>query len=315
MTGSPFETLRLRAEADVAARFDPDKPVSRRPTWAPPLVLSGELLDICVTLKLLAPEDKPIARLWAQFADPKRVGRTLRQVNDDRLNAMPDVACRGFELHAGTARGKTHEVLFHAQRSGDGAWQTGPEWSRPGPSRWRFDSTDTVRLRQAVVLEQKILDGFSPAYRAAYPPETHGGALPECEQKLRDYQRALAEVQAADEQKYQAAVERHKLHRRAPALAAARVAEFVGGDMDAQMWLGGRLSGMCCICGRTLTDGKSLEIGVGPECIQTVRCRTPKGEFVRMVDAVADGRLVAVGGELQWASGRENTAAETEPAG
>ena len=35
---SPFETLRLRAEADVAARIDPNKPQSRRPSWPPPLV-------------------------------------------------------------------------------------------------------------------------------------------------------------------------------------------------------------------------------------------------------------------------------------
>jgi hypothetical protein len=38
----PREKLRLRAEAETAEREG-----SRRPTWAPALVLDGELLDVC----------------------------------------------------------------------------------------------------------------------------------------------------------------------------------------------------------------------------------------------------------------------------
>jgi len=113
-----FETLRQRAEAEVAQRFDKQ---NRRPSWAPPLVIDGELLELCIKLGLLTAVDKPIARLWATFADPKKVGRTLRESNKDREHAMPKIKCRRFDLYAGGKRGKRSEVLFEAQRYGDGA--------------------------------------------------------------------------------------------------------------------------------------------------------------------------------------------------
>ena len=49
---SPFEILRLRVEADVATHLDSNKPHSRRPSLAPPLVLDDELFDICIKLGL-----------------------------------------------------------------------------------------------------------------------------------------------------------------------------------------------------------------------------------------------------------------------
>jgi hypothetical protein len=57
--------------------------------------------------------------LWAQFADPKKLGRTLREGNSDADLAMPGISCRGFELHTGGARGNKSTALFQAQRYGD----------------------------------------------------------------------------------------------------------------------------------------------------------------------------------------------------
>lgn len=56
-----FEKLRQRAELDVAS----EEERSRRPSWAPPLIIDGELLEICHELGYLPPDGKPIARLWA----------------------------------------------------------------------------------------------------------------------------------------------------------------------------------------------------------------------------------------------------------
>jgi hypothetical protein len=252
MTGndSLFETLRLRVEADVAARLD--KRQYRRPSWAPPLVLGDELFDICIKLGLLTADDKPIGRLWAQFANPKKVGRVLREANWNKEHAMVGIACRGFELHAGGERGNKSAVLFQAQRYGDNKWETGPRWIEPygSPSR------ATCRAQ-------------------------------------------LAEAQAVDKQKYRAALERYELRRRATEFAGARVAELAG-DYDVQIRSAGRLCGHCCECFRLLTDPRSLEIGIGPECVQKVVWISPQGKFVRMIDAIADGRITVVNGELRW---------------
>jgi hypothetical protein len=287
-SNSPFEILRLRAEADTAARLDPDKPQTRRPSWAPPLVLTGELLDLCIKLGLLTSDDKPIARLWAQFASPKKVARVLREANVDQSLAMPEIACRGFELYAGGERGKKSRILFRTQRYGNGKWETGPNWYKP--SLWR--SFKTQRTQRQVDLLQKRVDSFT--------------GDPSCENPLRDFtaalhreQQLLAEGQAADQREYQACLEHYELGRRATELAAARVVEFAG-DYDVQVRLAGRLCGHCCECFRLLTDPKSLEIGIGPECVQKVCWVSPQGSLVRMIDAIADGRIAAVNGTLRW---------------
>jgi hypothetical protein len=285
---NPFETLRLRAEADVAARLDPNKSQSRRPSWAPPMELAGGLLELCIKLGLLAPEDKPIARLWAQFAGPKKLGRTLREGNSDTDLAMPGISCRGFELHAGGTRGNRFAALFHAQRYGNGQWQTGPRWHRPHP----YPSYETRRVQQQVDLLQRQVD----SYRGE----------PEWENPFRDFsrvlegqQQALAKSQADDQQKFQAELSRYELGHRVTELATARVAEFAG-DYDVQVHAAGRLYGHCCECGRLLTDHTSLERGIGPECLQKVLWISPQGDFVRMVDAIADGRITAINGQLRW---------------
>jgi Family of unknown function (DUF6011) len=297
----PFETLRLRAEADVATRIeDSDKPQSRRSSWAPPLVLTGELLEICIKLELLAAEDKPIARLWGRFADPKKVGRTLREANNDHDHAMVGIACRGFDLHAGAERGNRSTILFEAQRTADGNWRTGPRWIKP-----RHDPFGKVKsARWSAEHAQYFVDSYNdPRNPDPDKPAPHpifwDRPLRYFTNDLEYKQRLLAAAEAEEQERYQKALNRYALRHRATELAAARVAEFAG-DQDVQMRFAGRLCGHCCECGRTLTDPKSLEIGIGPECVQHVYWKRPEGGFVRMLDAIADGRIAAVNGELRW---------------
>lgn len=42
-------------------------------------------------------------------------------------------------------------------------------------------------------------------------------------------------------------------------------------EEDRAQHLRRRLVGACSSCGRTLTDPKSVELGIGPECIERVR--------------------------------------------
>ncbi len=282
---SPFENLRERAEADIAERTDHDKPQSRRPSWAPPLVLSGELLDLCIKLKLPITADKPIARLWAQFADPKQVGRVLREGNRDRKNAMPEITCRGFELYAGDKRGKRSELLFEAQRRWDGKWQVGPYPSSPS-----HDPFYAVHHAQQKVREYQTWVDRHPEV------QHYADELARCQQ-------TLADAEAKEQQRFQKATERYQWRERATELAAARVAEFAG-NQDVEMRFAGQLCGQCCECFRLLTDPKSREIGIGPECVQHALCLSPQGKFVRIIDAIADGRIAAVDGELRWLGGR-----------
>ena len=71
---------------DLANEAVADYLGDRRPTWAPPLVLDGEPVSVLRYLSML--DDKPIARLWAQFTSPEH----------------GDLQCVGFELRAGTTR-------------------------------------------------------------------------------------------------------------------------------------------------------------------------------------------------------------------
>ena len=88
------------------------------------MIIEGELKEACIELERLKPDDKPLTRLWARFADPKQKGIVLRE----QVSSLPLIGfeCRGFELHAGTERGNAGDVLFEAQRDKNGAWRSDP---------------------------------------------------------------------------------------------------------------------------------------------------------------------------------------------
>ena len=165
-----FEKLRQRAEQDVAS----EEERSRRPSWAPPLIIDGELLEICRELGYLTPDDKPIVRLWAQFADPKRVGTHLRNTISDL--PLPGIACRGFQLHPGGERQNTSNILFEAQRERSGNWWFGPRWSGTfsytSSKRYEWEQAIRERLRAQEELDSAQL---SPAdHRSAH---ANGGTV------------------------------------------------------------------------------------------------------------------------------------------
>jgi hypothetical protein len=150
----PLESLRRRAERIVEERHDPDKPMNRRPSWAPALALDGEFLDILIKLQRLKSTDKPVARLWAIFQDPKRFGAKIRDEYSE--NPLHGIVCRGFELFAREERGGTRKVLFVSEKRADGTWDTRADppafWGTP-PWSWMRSRTveqqwDYYRLRQ-----------------------------------------------------------------------------------------------------------------------------------------------------------------------
>ena len=245
-----FEALRQRAETEVAS----DSERLQRPSWAPPLVLEGELLETCRALDYLSADDKPIARLWATFATPKRSGRYLRE----HISALPlmGVSCRGFQLHAGATRGPTHAILFEAQlRKESGDWQFGPrEYYHSYRSAYEHDWERLIREREHLRHE---LETHKVHYAEAQQQEQ--------QTRLAALTEQINAIDTQDAEKADARRQRQVLRQRALELARARVLDFIG-TPDAQRQMAGRLAGHCCICWKDLTDPISLEAGIGPEC-------------------------------------------------
>jgi hypothetical protein len=238
-----FNQLRQRAEAAIAVEQERD----RRPSWAPPLVLGSELLELCKALGYLPADAAPIARLWASYADPKRSRTVLRETKSTL--PLAGIDCRGFQLFAGAERGNTSELLFEAQLDNDGTWRFGPTFH----STYFFPSYEWTRLTR---------ERAAAEYRLAKYGTNGWGHLPA---EIAKINQRLAEI---DEHDLAAATKRRKYSEqrtRALQLAQHRVLEFVGAP-DAQMQAAARLCGHCCICFKVLTDPISLERGIGPDC-------------------------------------------------
>jgi uncharacterized protein DUF6011 len=243
-----FEKLRILAEADTADSGT-DK---RRPSWGPALVLGDEIFAALAGLNCPLP-NKKVARLWATFANPNKVGRYLR-VNVSTL-PMEGVRVRAFELRLGTDRSGTR--LLSAKRDSSdlwsvetNTWSNFPHWREyqraekdygraqdrvKNLSRWPLHTIGNVEFREHVREE-----------------------LPNAEAQLVKCEQAYTELEAA----------RADYRRGKDAfgdLIKQRVAEFAG-DSFAQMISGAHVTGNCAICGRGLTDPISLERGIGPEC-------------------------------------------------
>ena len=236
-----FEALRQRAEADVST----DAERQHRPNWAPPLILEGELLDSCIALGLLKPDDKPIARLWANFADPKKRGRVLREQRSH--HSLSGIACRGFPTACRRRAGLRRLNSVEAQRTESGAWQFGPyvytsDYYSPRRAEWER----LVRERE-------------------HCPDTYRGDPIKIDHCIVRTSEQIAAIDAKDLADAQAYHQRQALRVRAVELARARTLDFAGAP-GVQMVLAGRLWGHCCNCGRALTDPISLERGIGPEC-------------------------------------------------
>ena len=240
-----FEQLRQRAEQDVANEDDAER--QRRPSWAPALIIEGELLAICIELGLLKPDDKPIARLWAEFADPKRRGTVLREQRSSL--SLHGIVCRGFELHAGAERGSTGDILFEAQRDKGGKWRFGPH-----VSTFDYRSVLTSKWEGKVQELQRAQSGY---YNMASEVSA---------KEIARITGGLAEIEAKDQAAAKAFYRRQYLRNRIVELGRDRVLDFAGAP-GVQMALASRLWGHCFNCGKELTDPISLERGIGPDCL------------------------------------------------
>jgi hypothetical protein len=293
-----LDALRIQAEIETA-----DRAQTKWPTWAPAVVLDGELLELCYELEYLSRDDKPVARLWAVFADPKRKGTVIRTTYSQHV--LSGIRCRGFELHAGT----THDGgrMTNALMDSAGAWSI-------GHVRWGHSSISSMR-----VWVNKYQNRIHEIHRALEPRPAPKGATPEerCKwvikqggseeqaQRILEFERkcqaeSLARWEKQEQQKRDpvfiesmrkreakivgwleqlrkdVAKEeanpdwRFEVLTRMTVLATDRMLVFAG-DAEGERQRGARVTGSCCICGKTLTDKLSLERGIGPECIQHLR--------------------------------------------
>jgi hypothetical protein len=195
-----LERIRERAEADVKARFETEEG-DRRPSWAPPLIIEGELYDLCRELGYLTPDDKPVCRLWATFADPKRAGKCEHA----SLHTLAGIECRTFTLFAGPHRGKTSEILFEAQREKDGTWRTGPRLYPPSFFRAHGSKCEGL-IRERVLIEERL---GQPGW-AHLTEETLSAVIAE-----------IAKLEAADLENHAKRKRRHECEHRAVELAAS----------------------------------------------------------------------------------------------
>src|SRR5215831_8589063 len=245
-----LETLRHRAEEYTA-----DAATTRRPSWAPALVISDEFVQLARTVGLLKNGDKPVIRLWGKFADPRTKGTLLREQVGLTLAG---VRCRGFDVYVGIARKGSR--LYQAKRGDQGEWEHGPHsWEVP----WNDDNYRSSRsLGHELSNQQTNCRWYVRTIDECGGPEQQPNMV-------RDLER-VQQVCANLEQKYRAARTgidtRNAAQARLLVLARERVIEFGGGDHLTQMVAGARVTGHCCICGKELTDPVSIERGIGPDC-------------------------------------------------
>ena len=218
-----FEQLRQRAERDVSTDAENNAERQRRPSCAWPLIISGEMLDICLELKLLKAGDPPIVRCWATFADPKKRGTVLREQRSS--HPLIGIECRGFQLHAGAERGATSDILFEAQRDKDGTWRFGPRIHV-----YDYHSIHASKWESKVREREKIQSGF---YNLA--PDSARASL-----ELID--KEIAEIDALDKAAAAKFYRRQQLQIRVVELARDRLLDFAGAP-GVQMAMASRLCG------------------------------------------------------------------------
>jgi hypothetical protein len=246
---------RLRERAEVTANFEEEEgdERTRRPSWAPPLILGEELAEACLELGWLTMDDKWIGRLWAHFASPQRKQRYFRkEVSQHPLRGIP---CRGFQLFAGSTRQSVREILFEAQREESGEWRFGPPYHpvyyNPRSDKW-----------ESLIRERERLHHETKHYQLSEERRK------QVEFRLADIASEIEAIDAQDMAEAEKRRGRQRLRQRVYELARTRVLDFVGAP-GAQMEKAARLWGHCCCCGKALTDPLSLERGIGPECYGT----------------------------------------------
>jgi hypothetical protein len=243
-----FETLRVLAEADTIDAGT----AKRRPSWGPAIVLGDDILAALADLNCPLP-NKKVARLWATFANPNKVGRYLR-VNVSTL-PMEGVRVRAFELRLSTDR--SGERLLTAKRDSSSQWSVNTSTWSNFPRWWErrlaSDAHKQARRKVDSIKGMLTVHWITDERREQLCNELPDAevALTKCEADVGELEAGLADCQRRKD------VFGEQIKK--------RVAEFAG-DPFAQMIAGAHVTGNCAICGRGLTDPISLERGIGPEC-------------------------------------------------
>jgi hypothetical protein len=241
-----LELLRQRAEEATA-----EAAATRRPSWGPALAINEEFITQIHSLGLLKDDDKPVMRLWAQFADPRRRGTIVRERTGLTLAG---IRCRGFSAHVGMTR--KGACLFWAKRGHEGGWELGPKsWEESG-------GYDHYRLRRDVRDQRSQCERFAQTIDECGGPEQQPNMVGELERM----QQRCAELEQAYRTAQVEIDAQNIVRARLLVLARERVIEFGGGDFFTQLVAGAHVSGHCCVCGKTLTDPVSVERGIGPDC-------------------------------------------------
>jgi hypothetical protein len=244
-----LERLRLTAEDVTTGAAD-----TRRPSWAPALIVVEEFIALARMVNILPDDDKPVVRLWANFADPRQKGTVLREQVG---LALTGVRCRGFALYVGTKRRGPR--LFYARRGEDGRWEAGPSgWSAGATHDESQLYYKRASLLRSISFMKQLIDESGG-------PDQQPNVAADCARAQSEYDQLNLKYQAAKIEREASNQQRARLLE----LARERVIEFGGGDnstMMSQMTAGTRVTGTCCICGALLTDPISIEYGIGPIC-------------------------------------------------
>ena len=211
----------------------------RRPTWAPPLPFNCKMEAALERLKSLIPEadfDCSYGRLWAVWAHPKWCKGKFD----------------GFDLRAG--REHNGEIITRI-RPGRELWWIGPNWRTPCPPK----DPETWEKRESRLRKLWARVG---------DPDFLLKAIARAKESFAEEQAEYIRKKAQGEK----VVGRIELRHNIRELGVAAILAFAGAP-DATMQSGARLAGICCRCGRILTDASSRELGIGPECFSIVHNR------------------------------------------
>ena len=137
-TLQPSKCLRPCASGGGRRRDISEAERQRRPSWGPPLIIKGELLDACRELGYLAADDKPIVRLWAQFADPKKRVRSC--ANSTAVTRSPASSAEDSDYMPGASAAWSVRCCSRHNVKNPASWRFGPDVyvSNDGPRSPRY---------------------------------------------------------------------------------------------------------------------------------------------------------------------------------
>jgi Family of unknown function (DUF6011) len=230
---------RCASDTEQQRKLNPD----RRPTWAPPIPFSPELgagLERYKQFTIRDEYDSRFGRLWAVWSEPKRCGGKLV----------------GFDLRAGKYRNGA--IITQLNPRGHGIWNVGPKWVYPS------QVNPAKKLRSREEIEQYFLRKKYGEHFKEYPEDKERIIAAAIKREQEDFEKDQDRF-AKDQKNFNMRHEVFHLLESFRDLGWLEILRFVDAP-DAVMQVGGRIAGICCCCGRLLSDPTSVQLGIGPEC-------------------------------------------------